>query len=987
MSIVIAIIVGFMVSAAGDGLVGLLAGLTTWLMLHAREQGQELAALKRAVDELQRQPVAPAIEAPDVAARMTPRGPAVRPIAGAAVMREAPDLQVAVPMAPMLAAHEAAPMLAAHEVAEPASFAAVIDARAPGSGEPGEATSGDPGEASEMAPDYPRARITEPSLPVAPESSLPVAPEPSLPVATLPVAPSPSPVVPAAPAMKIDPPRAVDPFVAIQRWLFGGNTIVKLGVGILFIGLAFLARYTADQVAVEVWLAAIAAVAVALLVLGWRLRVRVPGYAQVLQGGGVAVLYLTLFVAFRVYEVLAVLPVFVMMVAVAALSAALAVLQNAKALAVLGALGGFAAPLLVSTGSGNHVALFSYYLVLDLGIAAVAWFRTWRALNLIGFFATFLIGTAWGVLKYRSEHFVSSEVFLAIYFVLFIAIMLMPARHLPGEPDDSGTRGVTWLNGTLLFGLPTITFALQCGLVQDTEYGMAISALVLACFYVAMAAYMRSRPRWAASFEAALAIGTVFVTLVIPLALDAQSTAGAWALEGAGLVWIGFRQRRIVSRIFGYVLLWLASAPLMLIFDVEPDAVGVLGKHPIAALLLSAGSLIAAFFVERYTAAAPKRPHEAGMEPLLIGWATVWLLVAAGVEIGRYVPDRYMLAAWLVALSGIALLYTALASALRWRNIAAPVLGHAPLLAIVVMVSAAELESPADWGGWWAWPLALVTHLIVLGLAAPRWPVIGQKFVHVVGVLVLAALGSLQGRALTGRLGDSGSAWAWLGWLAVPAVLLMVLTRPTSAKIWPVRAAPAAYRTTAGAVLAGGSLYWTLMVNLGSDGAALPLPYVPLVSPLDLGVGVALLAAWLWARGDAGRAGLGVTVAATPWVFAAVIFVWLNAMMVRSFHHHGGVGFDPDVMFASQAVQTGFTLLWAVLALIVMWLAVRRGARAPWMAGAGLLGLVIAKLLVVDLAASETVTRIISFIGVGVLMLVIGFVAPLPATEKHHAKK
>ena len=935
MYIVVAILVGLMISGAGDALVGLLAGLTTWLLLRAREQGQEIAGLKRAVDELESRLIAEALPVAQRVPRERPAG-AIAPVA-------------------------AAPTSVTYALPEQRT-SAVIDGQAPVP-EANEPVL----DGSEPAPDYPRVRITEPSLPVAPEPAPPSLSD--------------------APAAKVEPPRAVDPFAAIQRWLFGGNTIVKLGVGILFIGLAFLARYTADQVAVEVWLAGIAAVAVALLVLGWRLRARVPGYAQVLQGGGVAVLYLTLFVAFRVYEVLPVLPVFLMMVAVAALSAALAVLQNAKALAVLGALGGFAAPLLVSTGSGDHVALFSYYLVLDLGIAVVAWFRTWRALNLIGFFATFLIGTAWGVLKYRSEHFISSEVFLAIFFVLFIAIMLMPARHLPGEPDTSSTRGVVWLNGTLLFGLPTITFALQAGIVQNTEYGLAISALVLAGFYVAMAAYMRSQPRWAASFEAALAIGTVFITLVIPLALDAQSTAGAWALEGAGLVWLGFRQQRVVSRIFGYVLLWLASAPLMLLFDIEPGGSEILGHHPIAALLLAAASLIAALFVERYTAGPPKRAHEAVMEPLLIGWATVWLLVAAGVEIGMSVPDRYMLAGWLVALCAVALLYTALGSALRWRNIAAPLLGFAPVLMIGVAVSAAEFASPADFGGWWAWPLALVTHLIVLWRAAPLWPVIGQKFVHVVGVLVLAALGSLQGRALTARLGDPGSAWAWLGWLAVPAALLLVLTRPTAATIWPVRAAPAAYRTVAGGVLAGGLLWWTLIVNVSSDGTALPLPYVPFVSPLDLGVGVALLAAWMWARGDAGRAGLGGGVAATPWLFAAVGFVWQNAIMVRGFHHHGGVPFDVDVMFASQAVQTGFTLLWAVLALIVMWLAVRRSSRAPWMAGAGLLGLVIVKLLAVDLAASETVTRIISFIGVGVLMLVIGFVAPLPATEKHHAEK
>jgi uncharacterized membrane protein len=55
------------------------------------------------------------------------------------------------------------------------------------------------------------------------------------------------------------------------------------------------------------------------------------------------------------------------------------------------------------------------------------------------------------------------------------------------------------------------------------------------------------------------------------------------------------------------------------------------------------------------------------------------------------------------------------------------------------------------------------------------------------------------------------------------------------------------------------------------------------------------------------------------------------------------------------------------------------------MAGAALLAVVVLKLLLVDLSGSGSVTRIVSFIGVGVLMLVIGYVAPLPAKEPRHA--
>ena len=112
----------------------------------------------------------------------------------------------------------------------------------------------------------------------------------------------------AAPAPTPRPPAAAprpNPLDPVKQWFFGGNTIVKAGVGILFIGLAFLAKFASEHVHVpiEVRLAGIGAAAIALLGVGWRLRIKRPGYAQVLQGGAIAVLYLTLFVAFRFYGV------------------------------------------------------------------------------------------------------------------------------------------------------------------------------------------------------------------------------------------------------------------------------------------------------------------------------------------------------------------------------------------------------------------------------------------------------------------------------------------------------------------------------------------------------------------------------------------------------------------------------------------------------------------------------------------------------------
>jgi uncharacterized membrane protein len=165
-------------------------------------------------------------------------------------------------------------------------------------------------------------------------------------------------------------------------------------VVLLFLGLAFLLRYATEGVLVpvEVRYAGVASSAIALLGLGWWLRRRNPGYALMVQGAGIAVLYLTVFAAMRLHPLLEPEAAFALLVAVTLCSAILAVAQDALALAVAAALGAFAAPLLTSTGSGNHVALFSYFALLNAGIFAVAWFKDWRPLTLVGCVGTFGIG-------------------------------------------------------------------------------------------------------------------------------------------------------------------------------------------------------------------------------------------------------------------------------------------------------------------------------------------------------------------------------------------------------------------------------------------------------------------------------------------------------------------------------------------------------------------------------------------------------------------
>ena len=214
---------------------------------------------------------------------------------------------------------------------------------------------------------------------------------PGWPVAPQPPAPRPPPP-PRAPAAATDRPPAAGAVGAVRRpppppepllppWLTefitGGNLIVRVGVVVLFFGVAFLLRYAAEHthLSIEWRLAGVAAGALVLLGLGWRWRERRRGYALALQGGGVGTWYLTAFASLRLYAVLSPAAAFALLAAVAALSAALAILQDSLSFAMLGAIGGYLAPVLTADPRGNHVALFSYFALLDLAVVGIAWFR------------------------------------------------------------------------------------------------------------------------------------------------------------------------------------------------------------------------------------------------------------------------------------------------------------------------------------------------------------------------------------------------------------------------------------------------------------------------------------------------------------------------------------------------------------------------------------------------------------------------------------
>lgn len=486
--------------------------------------------------------------------------------------------------------------------------------------------------------------------PTEPELETPSAP---LPMSSPPETPrraAPPPSEPAGPSLL---ERAIG---AAKDWLFGGNTFVRMGMLLVFLGLAFLLRYASDRVVIplELRYLGVAATALVALVLGWRLRVKRPAYALLMQGGAVAVMYLTVFAALKLHgqPLLSVKAGFVLLVATVVLSGVLAVAQDALSLAVAGALGGFAAPVLVSTGGGNHVALFSYFALLNAGILGVAWFKAWRPLNLVGFFGTFLIGLAWGLRSYDFRlHYASTQPFLILFFLMFVVIGLLFARRVLLDDADAPTSrdAAAWLawltrrghaaqryvDSTLLFGTPLVGFGMQYALIRHIEYGTAFSSLVLGLFYLVLARLVHGRNplRHRLLTEVFLALGMIFGSLAIPLGLDAQWTSAAWAVEAAGIYWIGHRQQRPLARAFALLLQTGATAAFLL--RLAPGQDTLLGGSALGALMLGLSFLCNAWVLRRVVEDERRAQWDGGLEPL---FATLglWSLFAMAPLLFRF---------------------------------------------------------------------------------------------------------------------------------------------------------------------------------------------------------------------------------------------------------------------------------------------------------------------------------------------------------------
>jgi len=344
----------------------------------------------------------------------------------------------------------------------------------------------------------------------------------------------------------------------------------RIGIIAILAGVAYFIKYAFDSgwigPAGRVTLGLIGGIALIL----WSERFRKKGYVPFsysLKAIGIGALYLSLWAASQYFHLVPVSASFVAMTLVTAFTIALAILQNAEILVVFALIGGFSTPLALSTGENHEIVLFSYVCMLDLAILATSMFKPWRRLMWGSFLGTIILYVGW----FSHTGFYTQDVrgltvfFTALFAAIFAAMPLVaPLEKSRWYEGPSVTLALLPLANAAFFFLALLA------MYEGEKNTLTWYALSLAAVYLGLSSLFRRRSDAETNTRNLMimlhvAIAVAFITIAIPLRLDAHWITIGWLVESAVLLFVAVRTQTDFLRYFAAATLTLGIVRLLVL--------------------------------------------------------------------------------------------------------------------------------------------------------------------------------------------------------------------------------------------------------------------------------------------------------------------------------------------------------------------------------------------------------------------------------------
>lgn len=413
----------------------------------------------------------------------------------------------------------------------------------------------------------------------------------------------------------------------------GSHWLNRVGITAVLVGVSYFLKFAFDNN----WIGPTGRVSIGLLagiaVVVWSESFRKKGYAVFsysLKAVGIGILYLSLWAAFHVYALLPSEAVFGAMLLVTAATAAMALSQNAEILAAFALVGGFATPILLSTGVDREFALFSYVAILDFATLLMLIVRPWRRLVLLSYTGTVLLYVGWYARYYRAPELQTTLSFTTLFFLIFAVIPLY------GKQPDENKAKFHFVLFSLAFVNAGVYFVEVYGIlpyVHQTD--AAWFAVALAGLYILLSRQAGARTNDPAVSQKLhllhLALAAAFITIAIPIRLDQHWITIGWFVEAAILLYVAKRIDSEVLNAFALCGIALGVARLLFFDDFYSTQLIFNARMATYAVAIAVLAVLAKFASERQDDAAK----------LVSGIAIISLNILALVAFTHEITDYY----------------------------------------------------------------------------------------------------------------------------------------------------------------------------------------------------------------------------------------------------------------------------------------------------------------------------------------------------------
>jgi uncharacterized membrane protein len=341
-----------------------------------------------------------------------------------------------------------------------------------------------------------------------------------------------------------------------QKWL------LVIGILTMVFGVGYFLKYSFEQgwVGPEGRVAMAYLWGIAFLVAGDRFRAKnLERFGLSLAGGGIAVLYFSAFAAFQLYHLFDQTVSFSIMVMITVLACVLAIRYDTKWLAVLGLIGGFLTPVLLSTGQDNQIALMTYMTILNLGLLGVAFYKKWDLLNTLGLVFTYLLYSAWFVQHYQDSKFWPAILFLNVFYLIYTFVPFIYQIRKGGRSDERELI-LMGINAFIAFGYGFFMVRGLYGVVW-----VSVITVFYAIVFLSMATYLFKKGMQSLDvFVVLLAKAMLFLIITIPVLFSGHWITVFWSVQGLILVWMAVKLERKSLAAGGYALLLVSILKFLL---------------------------------------------------------------------------------------------------------------------------------------------------------------------------------------------------------------------------------------------------------------------------------------------------------------------------------------------------------------------------------------------------------------------------------------